>query len=162
MQNSAKILIIALTAAALLSMAQQVHATNVYTAKEDGTAVGTFVMGEKVRIVASSISYPYYIIVKDPNGAIRHREYVTSSGYDKVLSEITDKPGLWTITLENGGSKPLAGALAAPQQPSAMYLTTISNVVPEVPLGTITIVGVLFAAFGIAAFSKRGSRGIRS
>jgi hypothetical protein len=159
-QISAKILVIALAAAAILSMAQQVHATTVYTAKEDGTAVGTFEMGEKVRIVASSASYPYFVTVKDPDGAIRHREYVTSSGYDKVLSEITDKPGLWTIELQSGGgSKPLAGTLAAPQQPSTMYLTTISNVVPEVPLGTITIVGALFAALGIAVFSKRGSRG---
>lgn len=146
--------------AALLLTVQQVQASSVITASEDGTPVDTFQMGDNVRIIAGSEAVPFTIVIEDPDGFICHRETVYVFSYDEVLSTITGKPGWWKVRIEEGqiivrGTQPDA---LPPPQASTQYLTTPElNNVPEVPLGTIMIVSAFFAALGIIALRKRSN-----
>lgn len=137
----------------VISFTPQVHAASIYTAKADGTIISTFEMGEKVRIVAYSGSLPFEIIIKDPNGVTRHRETVYTLEYNKTLSEITDQAGWWEVTMREGGEITPRALSADPT--STHYLTSFNNVIPEVPLGTLSILIAFLAAFGISLFRKR-------
>jgi hypothetical protein len=136
-----------------ISFTPQVHAASIYAAKEDGTITSTFEMGEKVRIVAYSGSLPIEIIIKDPEGVTRHRETVYTLNYDKILSGITDQPGWWEVTMREGGE--IAPRALSADPTSTQYLTSFNNVIPEVPLGTLSILIAFFAAFSITLFRKR-------
>lgn len=138
---------------AVISFTPQAHAASMYTAKADGTIISTFEMGEKVRIVAYSGSLSFEIIIKDPEGVIRHRETVDSLNYDKILSGITDQPGWWEVTMRESGEITPRALSADPT--STHYLTSFNNVIPEVPLGTLSILIAFLAAFGISLFRKR-------
>jgi len=155
MQKSGHILTtIAFAVVIILSLAQQTYAINVYVAKEDGTAASTFEMGEKVRIITYSTKTPFDITVIDPEGKARYKETSYTRNYDKILNGITDKAGRWEVivTEQTGGTIPKTTSIPPT---STHYTTTINNVVPEVPLGTITILMTFLAAFGIIAFRKK-------
>lgn len=137
----------------VISFTPQVHAASIYTAKVDGTITNTFEMDEKVRIIAYSRNPPIEIIIKDPKGVTRHRETVYTLKYDKILSEITDQPGWWEVTMREGGE--ITPRTLSAEPTSTQYLTSFNNVIPEVPLGTLSILIAFFAAFGISIFRKR-------
>ena len=138
----------------IISTIPHVYAATVYTAKEDGTITQTFEMGDTVRIIAHSTTVPCDIIVKGPNGLTRYKETTSSVNYDKVLSGITTEPGWWIVEVHpRGGVKPLATPEA--EVTSTPYLTSYNNVVPEAPLGTISIFISFFAALGISLFRKK-------
>lgn len=127
----------------ILALAPNAYANpNVSTYNEDGTLTDRFIMGEKVRIIAYS-SYPeppYEIIVIDPDGITRFTDTSNFTNYDSgLLSGITDKPGWWEVKAGKAGIK---------------YGTAWYNVVPEVPLGTLSILITCFAALGISTFRK--------
>jgi hypothetical protein len=137
----------------VISFTPQVHAASMYTTRADGTIISTFEMGEKVGIVAHSGSLPFEIIIKDPEGVIRHRETVYALNYDKILSGITDQPGWWEVTMRESGE--IAPRALSADPTSTQYLTSFNNVIPEVPLGTLSILIAFSAAFGISLFRKR-------
>jgi hypothetical protein len=132
--------------------------TSLYTAKADGTISSTFAMGEEVRIIASSTG-SWNIIVSDPSGTAQFTDAFTLQ-YNKTISGITDTPGNWTVKLYPvlKGS-PTPQTEPSPQTTSSTSITyTVdppATVVPEAPLGTISIFLALFAAFGIALFRKK-------
>ena len=138
---------------AVISFTPQAHAASISLAKVDGTITNTFEMGEKVRIVAYSTSPLIEIIIKDPNGDIRHKETVDAHEYNKTLSKITDQPGWWEVTMRESGEITPRALSADPT--STHYLTSFNNVIPEVPLGTLSILIAFSAAFGISLFRKR-------
>ena len=133
-------LILLTAAATTIILTPKAYAASVYTAKEDGTQTDKFAMGEKVRIIAYSSSCPYNIVIIDSNGITRYTVTSNTPKYDQIWDNITDKPGWWEVK---------AGTA------STSYATAFYNVIPETPLGTISMIIACFAAFGMSIFRKR-------
>ena len=155
-RNAAIIIVLVILIA--LSMTNQAYAATIYTALENGKITNTFEMGEKVRIIIYPTTTQFKVIVVDPEGDIRYQETAYTLKYDEVLSGITDKPGWWTVKVtESGDIGPLAleaeqtseqSSVQPSEQSSEQYLTALNNVVPEVPLGTITATTTILLALG--------------
>ena len=139
-----------------LILTEKTYAATITTAKEDGTITDTFLMGEKVRIIATSTTTITKVTVIDPDGLIRYTENTITFKYDKTIDGITDKPGIWKITVtEDSEFEPLTEQQTETQSTtSTTYLTATNNVAPETPLGTIAILATFLAAFGILASRK--------
>ena len=150
----------------LFSLTPHAYAVDVHTAKEDGAVAVSFEVGENVRIIVQSSSFPLSTVlsvtVSDPEGRIRYRESTRTFKYDKTLTGMTDRPGWWVVTITEGPERSLTGEIPgsvdAVVKRSTKYLATIKNVVPEVPLGTITMVLTFLAAFGVVALRKRNHK----
>jgi hypothetical protein len=141
----------------------QAYAVDVRTANGNGTVAAVFNVGDDVRIIVQSSKFPestvLSVIVSDPDGRVRYMESAHTFRYDRTLTGMTDKPGWWVVTVTEGPERTLSGDDSgngsAVVQESTEYLATVQNVVPEVPLGTITIVLTFLAAFGVIALRKR-------
>jgi hypothetical protein len=153
MRAITSLLAVAIVSLIAISAALPAHAASIYTAQEDGTPTSNFQMGANIRIIAQSMTVPFYITIKDPDGIMRHTETVYASKYDQVLSDISDKPGWWTIKLTPSKGPTILGEPTEPT--STEYQTVLNNVVPEVPLGTISAALTLLAALGVVTLRRR-------
>lgn len=150
----------------LFFLTPHAFAVDLHTAKEDGAVAVSFEVGENVRIIVQSssptLSTVLSITVSDPEGRIRYRESARTLRYDKTLTGMTDRPGWWIVTITEGPERSLNGETPgsgdAVVERSTRYLATIKNVVPEVPLGTITVLLAFFAAFGVMTLRRRNHR----
>lgn len=150
----------------LFFLTPHAFAVDLHTAKEDGAVAVSFEVGENVRIIVQSssptLSTVLSITVSDPEGRIRYRESARTFRYDKTLTGMTDRPGWWIVTITEGPERSLNGETPgsgdAVVERSTRYLATIKNVVPEVPLGTITVLLAFFAAFGVMTLRRRNHR----
>jgi len=132
------------------------YAIIIITAREDGTPTNTFILGEKVRIIISSQNCILTIEVKDPDNQVAYIEHPLDSYYNRTITGITNKPGTWTITVEESTVQPRSASTTSIRKTyTKNYVTTSLNVTPEVPLGTIVIIATFLAAFGVTIVKNK-------
>ena len=142
-----------------LCLAPQASAANVYTADANGTRTDTFLMGDKIRIIAYGVS-PYSIDLTDPDGFVRYTDTSRAVRFDKVLTGYTDKPGKWIVRITErfNGPQPLGQSMIEPSSfitTDTEYMTVVQNAIPEAPLGTLAISIALCMALALGIFYKR-------
>lgn len=109
-----------------------------------GLAKDNFASLEDVRIIAQSSHKPITIRIFDPDGVEVYSVTMDVFIFDEILSGVTAKGGLYSV-----------------EASSPMSLTrknfgiVFFNVVPEAPIGTISITLVMVGAFGFYGLVKR-------
>lgn len=103
----------------------------------------TFAGGEAVRIIAESTHSPITITVTDPDGNVAHTETYDGFIYDKILNDLTDKSGWYTVE----ASSPMDNVR---KNYACIYL----HVVPEIPLGTLGALTAILLAMGFFSFIR--------
>lgn len=100
--------------------------------------------GEDVRIIADSSDMPITITVTDPDGIIVHNEIYHGYKYDKILSDLTEKSGWYTVE-----------AASPIDEVRKNYASTYFNTVPEIPLGTVGAATAIFLGLGFYGLLRR-------
>jgi len=109
-----------------------------------GLAKDTFASLEDVRIIAQSSHKPITIIIFDSDDVEVYSETMDVYVYDETISGITTKSGLYTVQ----ASSPLSST-------RKNFAIVFFNIVPEAPIGTISIALVMISAFGFYGLVKR-------
>lgn len=109
-----------------------------------GLAKDTFASLEDVRIIAQSSHTPITIRIFDPDDVEVYSATMDVYVYDETISGVTTKSGLYTVE----ASSPMSSA-------QKNFATVFFNVVPEAPIGTVSIALVMISAFGFYGLVKR-------
>jgi hypothetical protein len=152
-----------------MSFAPHAHAAaTLYTTKEDGTPADYFTVGEKIKVVATGVkasrTAPASLFICDPQGIVRKTISVYTSYYVGTFSDITDKPGLWKVSIKENSTpsaKPDSEINTSSDLKSAatttQYTATVQNVVPESPIGTLSIALAMVLGLGFGMVKLRRS-----
>lgn len=109
-----------------------------------GLAKDTFASLEDVRIIAQSSHTPITIRIFDPDDVEVYSATLDVYIFDEIVSGVTVKSGLYSVE----ASSPMSST-------RKNFGIVFFNVVPEAPIGTMSIALVMISAFGFYGLVKR-------
>ncbi len=145
-RTQAYMALIVLSVFAVSSLMAMAKASSISVGTYDvtGLARDTFARLEDVRIIAQSSSKPITIKLFDPDNVEVFSETRDVYIYDRTVSGVTTKSGVYTVE----ASSPFSTT-------RKNFATVFFNVIPEAPFGTASIVMASLGALGVYGLVKR-------
>jgi hypothetical protein len=141
----ALVTLVALSLALLVQYAKANSGAEVRIYDQNGNEKNLFQLGDKVQIVTFLGNTPYILTVTDPDGIQVVSTRIDDNGfryiYANITTKITTDPNhLWVVRADDQAGE---------------YAVGNYNVVPEVQLGTIAVLGAFLADFGVRYVKRK-------